>query len=58
MAITSWPSYNPRNPFYTPGAGYGNPGGSAWRDDPLNIGYQVGEQNNAAHADQRFCSPL
>lgn len=48
MAITSWPSYDPRNPFYVPGNSYGNPGGSSWQNDPLNIGYQIGEQNNAA----------
>lgn len=46
MAITSWLTYDPKNPFYVPGQSYGNPGGSAWQDDPLNVGYQVGEQNN------------
>lgn len=48
MAITSSPTYDPKNPFYSPGFNYGGAWGGGWRDDPLNTGYQVGEQNNAA----------
>lgn len=48
MPMTSLPTYNPSNPFYDPTHSYGNPGGGAWKDDWLNIGYQVGETDQSA----------
>jgi len=48
MPITSVPTYDPQNPFYNPNFGYNNPNGSAWSDDQLNLGYQIGEQDKSS----------